>query len=79
VLANIHDSSSLISEIWEHELSDLQEKGIVVAGMSPKLHNGFDACRGGVQEVWIGKPDLINSLTKTGTQLRVKATKDPQS
>lgn len=78
VLANLRDPSSLYPEIWEHQLPDLVEKKIVAEGMRPKLHNGFDACRGGVQEVWIGNTEILSSPAPKGTRLQVRQSKQPQ-
>ena len=75
VLANRNDPSSFFPEIWEDQVHDLVEKKIVSEGMRPKLHNGFNACRGGVQEVWIGSSTMLNSPNPTGTRLQVKRTK----
>jgi len=44
------------------------EKGIITAGMIPKLDNAFAALRNGVAEVRICSPSNL----KTGTRIQVK-------
>ncbi|UKJ07619.1 acetylglutamate kinase [Solitalea lacus] len=63
----------VIPQISKPYFEELKEKGVVVAGMIPKLDNAFAAINKGVKSVYImhadGLPKLINESENTGTQI----------
>lgn len=69
VLLNADDDASVISVIDSKKYRDLKEKGLVFAGMIPKLYNAFSALQAGVKKVLIGKaenlPALVNGTSGT--------------
>jgi len=69
VLRDLSDPNSTIPRIDRSTFRELQEEGSVAEGMLPKLHNAFQALEGGVEEVWIGPPDILTGNTNTFTKL----------
>lgn len=71
VLLNAEDESSVIPVINKETYSELKEKGLVFAGMIPKLDNAFSALRSGVKKVIIGKAENLKSLVegRSGTSI----------
>jgi acetylglutamate kinase len=69
VLRDAQDDESVIARIAPADYTELKEKGIVSAGMLPKLDNAFAALRQGVTEVIIGNaaelPQLVKGLAGT--------------
>lgn len=69
VLLNVDDESSAIPLIDTESYRELKEKGLVFAGMIPKLDNAFSALQSGVKKVTIGKaenlPELISGTSGT--------------
>lgn len=69
VLLNAEDEGSVIPVIGRRTYAELKEKGLVFAGMIPKLDNAFAALDSGVKRVVIGKaenlPSLINGRAGT--------------
>lgn len=63
VLKDLSDPTSLIEHITEASYTDLLVNNHVSAGMLPKLHNAFDALKGGLKEVGIGSTTMINNTT----------------
>ncbi|MCO4293346.1 acetylglutamate kinase [Solitalea sp. MAHUQ-68] len=63
----------VIQEISKPYFAELKEKGVVIAGMIPKLDNAFAAIDKGVSSVYImhadGLPTLINDSKNTGTKI----------
>ncbi len=53
VLSNAADDSSVIPHISEEEYRDMAARGIISAGMLPKLLNAFEAIHAGVRKVLI--------------------------
>ncbi|HEV7333588.1 MAG TPA: acetylglutamate kinase [Flavisolibacter sp.] len=62
VLLNAEDESSVIPVIDPARYAELKGKGLVFAGMIPKLDNAFAALTSGVQKVIIGKAENLSSL-----------------
>jgi len=60
VLRSIEDEQSVIESIQPTNYADLKSKGIINAGMIPKIDNCFDALSNGVKIVKIGSPKMIN-------------------
>ena len=66
VLHDISDHGNTIKTIAANELESMKETGVINAGMLPKLSNGFDALRNGVDEVSIcGIDNLISQENAT--------------
>jgi acetylglutamate kinase len=59
VLEDVNNPASVIAKIDRNEYESLREKGIIAAGMLPKLHNCFQALERGVKRVFIGSPNLL--------------------
>lgn len=59
VLMDVDNPDSVIPQINPSLYSQLQEEGIIAAGMLPKLHNCFQALKRGVGRVFIGSPNLL--------------------
>ncbi|WP_121355410.1 acetylglutamate kinase [Flavisolibacter nicotianae] len=62
VLLNAEDEATVIPVINPEKYRNLKEKGLVFAGMIPKLDNAFSAVQSGVRKVLIGKAENINEL-----------------
>lgn len=72
VLRDIHDETSVISQITPENYIQLKQEEVIFAGMLPKLDNAFSAIQQGVKAVIIGQSDdlnLLNSQSAFGTQL----------
>ncbi len=71
VLLNAEDEHSVIADLNREKYNDLKEKGLVFAGMIPKLDNAFAALQSGVKKVVIGKADHLYDLItgKSGTSI----------
>lgn len=69
VLLNAEDKNSVIPVISKNSYLQLKQKGLVFAGMIPKLDNAFAALQSGVKKVIIGNAenlhDLINAQSGT--------------
>lgn len=70
VLLNADDENSVISELSYDRFKQLQEDGVIKEGMIPKLDNGFNAMRNGVNQILITNPDQISMAR--GTRLSLK-------
>ena len=70
VLLNPDDENSVISELSYDRFKELQIEGVIKEGMIPKLENGFNAMRNGVNQVLITNPNLISMAR--GTRLSLK-------
>ena len=64
VLINADDETTVIPVINRAKYANLKEKGLVFAGMIPKLDNAFSALGSGVQKVIIGKAENLSSLVR---------------
>lgn len=62
VLLDAEDESSVISLVNKAKYQDLKEKGLVFAGMIPKLDNAFSALQSGVKKVIIGNAENLTAL-----------------
>jgi acetylglutamate kinase len=62
VLLKADDESSVIPVIDPAKYQDLKEKGLVFAGMIPKLDNAFSALHNGVKKVLIGKAENLQAM-----------------
>lgn len=62
VLLDVKDDDSVISRINPASYSELKEKGLIFAGMLPKLDNAFEALNNGVKKVIIGKAEELDEL-----------------
>ncbi len=64
VLLDTNDEGSVINEMNRSYYATLREKGLIFAGMIPKLDNAFTALDSGVQKVIIGKAEELKDLIK---------------
>ncbi len=62
VLLDADDESTVIPVIDREKYAELKEKGLVFAGMLPKLDNAFSALDSGVAQVIIGKAENLSAL-----------------
>ena len=62
VLTDVNDDASIIPFLNLSSYNALKEKGVVYAGMIPKLDNAFNALDKGVRRVVIGKAESLNEL-----------------
>jgi acetylglutamate kinase len=62
VLLNAEDEASVIPVIDADRYTMLKDKGLVFAGMIPKLDNAFAALHSGVKQVLIGKAEELHAL-----------------
>jgi len=69
VLENREDKDSVIQHMNTESYQELIEKGSIVDGMLPKLHNCFHALAMGVGEVRIGNLGLFDRTTTNYTRL----------
>ena len=69
VLLELDDENSVIEKIDTVLYASLKEKGIIAAGMLPKLENCFLALNKGVRKVIIGSPAVINENRQKFTTL----------
>jgi len=64
VLENSEDDTTVIKQIDQESYKDLKQKGVIFAGMIPKLDNAFTALNSGVKKIIIGKAEHIHQLIK---------------
>ncbi len=64
VLENSEDDSTVIKQIDQENYKELKQRGVIFAGMIPKLDNAFTALNSGVKKVIIGKAEHIHQLIK---------------
>ena len=71
VLLDTNDENSVITKMDRSYYAELREKGLIFAGMIPKLDNAFAALESGIQKVIIGKAEELNKLIsgKAGTTI----------
>lgn len=62
VLLDVDDEASVIPLICKEKYNDFKERGLVFAGMIPKLDNAFSALESGVKKVTIGKAENLHTL-----------------
>ena len=61
---------SLIKTIDSTSYKKLKQKNIISDGMIPKLENCFHALKNGVDKVFVGSINILNSEEKS-TQLKI--------
>jgi acetylglutamate kinase len=64
VMLKLDDDNSVIKKLNNTYYTELKTKGIIFAGMIPKLDNAFKALETGVEKVIIGKAEDIMDLVK---------------
>ena len=64
VLENAEDDNTVIKQIDQESYKNLKQRGVIFAGMIPKLDNAFSALNSGVKKVIIGKAEHIHQLIK---------------
>jgi acetylglutamate kinase len=71
VLLDVSDDGSLVRELNPVRYAELREQGRITDGMIPKLENAFRAIEAGVNEVILGKAEVLPRLIErsTGTRL----------
>lgn len=62
VLMNTSDERSVINKMTRPHYTELRQKGLIFAGMIPKLDNAFTAIDSGVRKVIIGKAEELDKL-----------------
>lgn len=65
VLEDPNDDESYITSLTLNKMNEFYEKGIITEGMIPKLKNGFDAVKSGVNEVIIKSANSLNQSIGT--------------
>ena len=65
VLENIGDLNSVIPIINTEKYEELKNKGLIQAGMLPKLHNCYQALLKGVKEIRIGSFNILSDNKHT--------------
>ena len=70
VLEKLGNYDSLIKTIDSTSYKKLKQKNIISDGMIPKLENCFHALKNGVDKVFVGSIDILNSEEKS-TQLKI--------
>ncbi|QHL88926.1 acetylglutamate kinase [Nibribacter ruber] len=72
VLLDVHDATSVIHHLQPGYYQELKDKGVIFAGMLPKLDNSFAALEQGVKAVVIGDAaDILDIVEgrKAGTRI----------
>lgn len=64
VLLDVENEDSVINRINPGYYAELKEKGLIFAGMLPKLENAFAALNEGVKKVSIGQAEQLLELVK---------------
>lgn len=62
VLLDTNDENSVINRLNKPYYGELKQKGLIFAGMIPKLDNAFTAIDSGVRKVIIGKAEELKNL-----------------
>ncbi len=71
VLRDVSDPASVIPRIDRASYTDLQQQGVIAAGMLPKLHNCFQALEKGADRVFIGTPDMLLPGHRIQTEIQL--------
>ena len=71
VMTDVNDDASVIPLVTEESFRELKEKGIVAAGMIPKLQNALQSAAEGVGEVRICRAESLLS-PEGGTIIRIR-------
>jgi len=64
VLLDVNDPDSRIATLDLEQYQALRSKGIITAGMIPKLDNAFSALKKGVRKVIIGQAEHLSKLVE---------------
>ncbi|HPR30740.1 MAG TPA: acetylglutamate kinase [Prolixibacteraceae bacterium] len=70
VLLHPDDEKSVIPELNRSLYAEYKAKGIIAAGMVPKLDNAFQALMNGVKMVWITNARNLTKASASGTLIR---------
>ena len=62
VLRNVNDPDSVVTQLNKTEYEVMKGKGIIFAGMIPKLDNAFSALENGVEKIIIGQAEELPQL-----------------
>lgn len=65
VLTDAHDGQSVVPSLTYRQFETMKASGQVVAGMIPKLTEGFRAIASGVSEVWVKASQALNEVSGT--------------
>lgn len=71
VLLDINDDTSVVKDIDSAKYAELLEEKIIADGMLPKMENCFYALKGGVQQVRLGKSEMLHNKDANFTTLRL--------
>ena len=69
VLKDISNPDDVIKTLTEDQTEKWINEGVIHQGMVPKIHNGFDALKNGVQEVIISNLNALTATTAPKTTL----------
>lgn len=73
VLRNIETPTDVIETLTHHQMQELIEQQIIHQGMVPKLHNGFEALKNGVQHVIVSNSIALSNQNAPKTRLQWNA------
>jgi len=71
VLTDINNLDSVITELNSNTYADFVEKGIISAGMLPKLENCFNALHKGVSVIKIGNSSMVTTADGLCTKIKL--------
>jgi len=71
VLTDIKKLDSVITELNSNSYADFVEKGVISAGMLPKLENCFNALHKGVSIIKIGNSSMITTADGLCTKIKL--------
>lgn len=74
VLQNINDEQSVIPGLTFESYSKIKEKGLITAGMIPKIDNAFNALHRGVKQVWITSYNSLGKWMESASSMGTKIT-----
>lgn len=72
VLKNTEDDASVITRLSREDFEKMKGKGLIYAGMLPKLENAFRALSYGIDEVVISNTDFLRNQRQRHTRLTLK-------
>ena len=71
VLSNPNNDDSVIENLTHSLFKEHQKTGIIAEGMIPKLDNGFNALKNGVEKVNITNTQGLKAGLNAGTTLKI--------